>query len=803
MTACDFFAKYLRTSIHLVAITPDGPITGKFFGEDAASAAAWAAEQNLAGRNIYWTVNVSSGGDKKPSKADITSLRFYHVDVDPPKNGQPWDKEAALQALIARGNPSFVIDSGNGLQALWRHDALSTDQAAVEDVNRGLELTFAGDHCWNIDRLLRVPGTTNWPDAKKLAAGRLPSAATIASVDTGFVFPHSVMSGAFPAPPREEVVKLILKDEYAEGYTGDSMTDEELIIKMTAPRGGLAAFNLGDKATVRDLWTADHQALAKAYPPKTGDSIFDHSAADAALMAHLAFWCGKNPVRMDRLFRMSALMRDKYNERGDTYRVPTITRAVSGCRSVYNVPPKEPKTPKPDDKPTPQAFPLPGTVDDANPFGEFLTIPDQQAKFDKCVYVAQDHGILTKNGDILKPDRFNAMFGGHQFIMSADGSGPTKKAFEAFTENRAWVFPKVSRTTFDPRRPFGEIAKDEVNTYFPDPFVSSIAGDVTPMMIQLEKMLPNERDRKIFLTWCAALVQFPGYKFQWAIMLQGVEGNGKGMWAEILKYSVGLRYYHKPFADDITNKFNDFMDRKIFIDVQEITLEDRYNVMENLKEWITSNYIEVQPKGGAKRMIQNWANWMLTTNHKNALPITPNQRRIAPMFTDQQTATDIERCGMSGDYFPKLWAWLRGGGYAHMTHFLMTYPLDEEFNPAGTGPAAARAPKTSSTAEAEGASMGRAEQEILEACASSMQGFRNGWISSTNLATLFKDKGIRMAPQKQKNMLDALGYKELGRASRIVMEEFGKRPVLYVERTQWKEGLSIDDYCRAQGYATT
>jgi hypothetical protein len=58
----------------------------------------------------------------------------------------------------------------------------------------------------------------------------------------------------------------------------------------------------------------------------------DDSAADLALANDLRFWSGADPEQMDRLFRQSALMREKWDEkRGEvTYGQLTITRALPG-----------------------------------------------------------------------------------------------------------------------------------------------------------------------------------------------------------------------------------------------------------------------------------------------------------------------------------------------------------------------------------------------------------------------------------------------------------------------------------------
>ena len=52
----------------------------------------------------------------------------------------------------------------------------------------------------------------------------------------------------------------------------------------------------------------------------------DHSRADAALCRMLSYWTGGNPTHIDRLFRMSGLMRDKWNRKTgeETYGHRTI-----------------------------------------------------------------------------------------------------------------------------------------------------------------------------------------------------------------------------------------------------------------------------------------------------------------------------------------------------------------------------------------------------------------------------------------------------------------------------------------------
>lgn len=61
------------------------------------------------------------------------------------------------------------------------------------------------------------------------------------------------------------------------------------------------------------------------------------SEADLRLCSMLAFWCNRDPAAIDRIFRTSALYREKWNEKhgSQTYGQMTIQKAVNGCRECY------------------------------------------------------------------------------------------------------------------------------------------------------------------------------------------------------------------------------------------------------------------------------------------------------------------------------------------------------------------------------------------------------------------------------------------------------------------------------------
>lgn len=175
------FLEAIGHGLHLCSIVPDGNCRGRWFGDDVAAATEWARRENVLERNVYWTVNlVADGyGRGKPSKADIVAARFIHVDIDPPKGSGALDKLAARAELHAlSAPPSLIVDSGGGLQAFWRLAGKAT-AAEVEQVNQAVALLLGGDNCHNIDRLMRLPGTLNYPNEKKRASGRAVALAKV------------------------------------------------------------------------------------------------------------------------------------------------------------------------------------------------------------------------------------------------------------------------------------------------------------------------------------------------------------------------------------------------------------------------------------------------------------------------------------------------------------------------------------------------------------------------------------------------------------------------------------------------
>jgi len=121
-----------------------------------------------------------------------------------------------------------------------------------------------------------------------------------------------------PTQQRPNHDKTVPEEDHPGPGTG--LTDDDLVREM---------FNSKRGARIRALWDGDTSAYGG-----------DDSSADLALCNYLAWWTNCDPVRTDRLFRRSRLLRDKWDERrgNTTYGEMTIAKAINGCDGGYTGP---------------------------------------------------------------------------------------------------------------------------------------------------------------------------------------------------------------------------------------------------------------------------------------------------------------------------------------------------------------------------------------------------------------------------------------------------------------------------------
>jgi hypothetical protein len=591
--------------------------------------------------------------------------------------------------------------------------------------------------------------------------------------------------------------------DWTDGPSADwlgSVDDEDLIRRARESTSAGGVF--GGKATFEALWTGDADELARFYPSASDSQAYGQSEADAALALHLAFWTGKDCDRMLRLMRESGLVRDKW-EREDYLRM-TILSACGKCAKVCRDKGKvelqrmEEDAERSVDGLSLQAAAAVAGVWDPTRRKQYVEIGKREVRskvqaktndlpglFYGYAYSPLLHKVFSPAyGTFLRPEAFNSLFGHVHFTDDQGENMPGVKTPMDALLSTGYDVPKVAGECFEPSAPYCALVTEghdtNVNTYRAE-IVECVAGDAGLFVRHMEMLLPNAHDRQIALSYMAALVQFPGVKFKWAPVFQGVEGNGKSLISMVLEQAIGASYTRRPKAASLGERFNPFMERSLLVAVEDI--DANMEQWEAFKTNITNERVPIEKKGVDERTITSYTNFIFNMNNKDGLRKSKTDRRICPLFTAQQSIADLDRDGMVGSYFPDLYDWLRiGGGFAVVTHFLRTYAIPDELNPATK---CQRAPETSSTVEAVERGTGNIEQEVTEAIESGCVGFRGDFVSSHFLDRLLTDRRLKLSRSRRDSMMRSLGYElhpallnDRGRTNVVVTPD-GTRPKLY------------------------
>lgn len=711
---------------------------------------------------------------------------FFFLDIDGAleADGQ-WSALAHELCSRFAGAAVEVSHSGRGLHIFGRTAPLAH---SVKNVAHHLELYTSG-------RFVALTGTHAAGDAAQDC-----TSAVWASVAQYFP-PAIVPDGT----PREWTTEPVA--EWAGPDDDDALIQKALAVAARSPAGAF-----GGKVTFADLWTGNADKLGAQWPPDGPGQAFDASHADQTLANHLAWWTGKDCERIERLMRASALVREKWDSpahRG--YLTTTILKACAFVTTVASLGSATPPLVAPDPVAL-QAAADAGGVTLRSVTGEYMGPHEQIAHFAGCTFISDQKLIYSlPRNKLFERVAFDVEYGGYLFVMDPMGQKTTDSAWTALTLSRVNMPPIVDDVCFRPELAPGEIVREGhgnhvyllLNTYVPYE-CETREGDPGPFLAHLAKMFPVASDVAILVEYMARITQRPGVKVPWWPVIQGVQGNGKTLISLVLSYIFGEKYSHLPNAAALAKdgmKFNSWLYRKTYVAIEEVSLSHKRDFLEEFKPVVTNERIPLEGKGTNQVTGDNRANGAIFTNHKNGVPIDDNERRYALFFAAQQRKKDLERDGMTETYFEHYREWLLREGCAIVARYLKTFPL------AASLPS--RAPETSSTRAAVLASLGRAEQEIMEAIEEGRPGFCNGWVSSKYLDALLDGIKTPVPRNQRRAMMETLGYDWHpalvpleGRVPVVITPDNGK-PKLYVKYAHLALNITdpaqvADAYSKAQ-----
>ncbi|MCU0826831.1 MAG: AAA family ATPase [Tabrizicola sp.] len=321
--------------VNLVAIPPDGKPNGKTYrvAESGPAIASLVEKAGLRGCNLYFALNEPRpdlvGGLGKLKETDFAYLRGLAVDLDPREEverepgGWAAERERLLslaQALTSNGPcpASVAIDTGNGVQLVWLFavpiENTPETRALVKAQAAGLADALGGDAVQSVDHLFRLPGTRNFPNAKKRAKGRVETAARLLHLDVTRRYTLAELVGL--AAPRD-----------AKAAISVDLTDFDYPAVLEAAEGGPDALSQALQARVAELRERRGFAAAMENP--------DRSDRDYALAAHCVGAGMTDATEIASIvFALAAdrLQEDVAKGRGEYYAGNTVKRALERAK---------------------------------------------------------------------------------------------------------------------------------------------------------------------------------------------------------------------------------------------------------------------------------------------------------------------------------------------------------------------------------------------------------------------------------------------------------------------------------------
>ena len=190
----EFLEIFRPSGPHLLTAIPveGGRLTTERFSS-TLGVEEWCKELNT-GHGLYYHVGIPyEDVSRRMNKLCVASLDHLWVDIDPTDKVSRKDILKRLVATSVPGGvpqrPTIIVDSGGGFQALWKltqYIALPNAEAReeAERLTRHLVTAYQGDQqAWNIDRLLRLPGTINYPNTTKRKKGRVTARAQFKMIE--------------------------------------------------------------------------------------------------------------------------------------------------------------------------------------------------------------------------------------------------------------------------------------------------------------------------------------------------------------------------------------------------------------------------------------------------------------------------------------------------------------------------------------------------------------------------------------------------------------------------------------------
>ncbi len=410
-------------------------------------------------------------------------------------------------------------------------------------------------------------------------------------------------------------------------------------------------------------------------------------------------------------------------------------------------------------------------------------------------------------GEVFEPSAIDATYGRKLLpdetdIIAAASQGkpidPSKPVMrpQDFLLNKVKI-PAVYDFVYDPRFPNDTFItihqRPSVNLYvptYPEPIAAEQEYAAEMFLRHMHHLVAEPTYRQTVMDFLAYIVQHPGRKIRWAILLQGVEGCGKTFIAEAMRAVLGNSHVRAVDSNAVHSQWNDWAYGSQLMTIEEIRVagQSRHEVMNALKPLITNDTINLNQRHRDSRQVDNTTNYILFTNHHDALVLTSGDRRYFVLKSGIQTKQQVQSLGHT--YFRDLFGMLSTHA-AGLRSWFETWSISPKFDADGHAP---RTKYLSQLILDTSSDAVIAMREAIEDNAHPLIG--RDMVSATSLLEYFEQHlDFRQRPSKQQlgSLLREAGFVNRGRT-----ELNGSRHTLWL---RVGSAISTEDY-KAQAKQT-
>ncbi len=622
------------------------------FGPDEVEAMVrWIEEWNAAEFNVYFHVNSTRPRlSKKAEKADVVSIDWFHVDVDP-EDGKDLNEERARIlkdlredfASMGLQRPSAIVFSGGGYQAFWRLDTpieVRGDIKAIEQAeryNRQIEGLLGADNCHNADRIMRVPGTTNWPNAKKRKRGQEPELAEVVEFEDA-AYELSKFVQAVDRQERGASIGGGMNRPTVELPSGNvKRIPPEFLLDALKHYGISDEDNIG--RVIRDGEDTEAPPVPGADRSRSGwflhavCELVRHNVPDEliyAIVTDPAYDISQHPIGQGR-------GRDRAVKRA-------LVKAKESVES-----------------------------DDLAMLNDGYAFIESVGGRARIMCERANEASGRREIEFLLPDGFKMMWNNRKVILVVGKDEKGNNKYDEVPLGKFWLGHKHRRTyrgvTFWPGREF----EQELNLWRGFN-VDAVPGDCDLFLAHVRDNIcrGNEEHYDYLLHWMANAVQDPGQPGQVAIVLRGGQGTGKGVFAHTLGHLFGIHYKHVVNPDHIMGQFNSTLRDAALVFADECFVAGDRRQESALKTLITEDRLRTEAKGLDSVETRNCVHLIMATNQDWSISVDWDDRRFFALNVGDDRKQDTA-------YFRAIHEQMKAGGYEALMHRLLTMDL-RDFN---------------------------------------------------------------------------------------------------------------------------